>query len=236
MAEISVPPEVDELLKAYKRKKKGRRTKLTDAQWGEVRKYLATVSNVGEFLAKNYDYSSKDYGSIRNYFSSHKWPLGAKREIGRKPKRPKKKKVPTPEEIIEKTVAEKEREKATKIATDHMEDVYHLGNLVKSYGSKASEIGFHDDALDKPDLDKFTKTALDFFIKYRDKVQELEEKLMVVTATGRTVKKGYVAAVQRLRLVEMVIELIEETTPELVIDFSPLRRVIAGRAKELPEG
>jgi hypothetical protein len=231
MEEIS--PEIAKIIKAAKAKGK---KKLTIKQWEELRDFLSNVPNVKEYLTKEHGYSDSDYSTLTSFFSRHKWQLGAKVDVGRpskkKPKKPKAPKVEPPEKIIEKTVVVKEREFATKTATEHMEDVYHLGNLVKSYGSRASEMGFHDKAADKPNLDQFITTALDFFIENRDIVQALKQDLLIAKATGKTVRVGFDGAMQRLKLVEMVLDLIMETTPELIIDLSPLRKVIGGQQIE----
>jgi hypothetical protein len=220
----------EQLLDAYKKKKK---LKLSEKQWEKIRDFLAEVPNVLKYLKEQHGYTDKDYDRLKRLFSSHKLTLGG--GAGRKGKTPKKK-AETVEQQIKKTVAAQEKTELIKLATQVYGDAIQIGKLAQTYGARAAELGYYDDVESKPDLMKFVRIAIEFFIKYRDKVQALTEELLIVTQTGVTVRKGFDDALKLIALIEMTINLIEETAPELRLDLSPLKQVLSGERPLLFEG
>jgi len=224
MAEIPVPPEVEELIEAYRGKEK-----LTDEQWTTLRDFLATVPNVAEFLKENYGYTDRDYGRLREFFSSHGWTLGAKEAIGRPPKKGKMKKktkeekVEPPEKQIKKTVVQREKEELVKLASQVYGDAIRIGKLVQAYGARASELGYYNKDEDKPDLDRFVKDALDFFIETGPRVMEIEQENRANKALLEILGPAWNRTLIKMRDIRMALNIVLRANPELELKLLPLR-------------
>lgn len=211
--ELLVPHDVEEAIKTYK----GKRKRLTKEQWQTLKDYFATIPDVKEFLAKNFDYDDNDYKRIKVVFSTRKWTLGAG------PRVPQEKGPPPPRKVITRKMAAVEREFLEKMTEQNYKELLKIAKMVSKHVPLMSELGYYDPEADRVDVVGFVEQAIMFFADTGPKMQEIQQENIANKALLELVGPAWNKTLIRIRDIRFALDMILRANPELELKLLPLR-------------